>query len=347
MSTNQNTNEEEVDLGSLFKIIGKGFSNFFNFIGNVFKGIFHGVIVSLLFLRSNIIKIGIAAIIGAGFGAYLESNKKDLYTSDLLVAPNFGSTRQLYDNINYYNELVQQRDTLTLSKTFSIDIASAGSLRNFSIETIKNEKDIINGYNDFILEVDTTTVKSYDYKEYKVSFSDYDYRVHKINVISERNDVFRDLGKVIISSIVKNDYFNRYKEISNDNLNKTDAILRQNLIQLDSLSDVYKNVLLQESKKQTSGTNIDLGSSSGNRIKELELYDTKADIIEDLEVITDKKIEKYEVINVISNFQSVGYKMKGVTKNYVYLLGLLGVVIVILILLLLKLNAFLNNYSKK
>ena len=40
MSTNQNNHEEEVDLGSLFVIIGKGFSKIFNFIGNIFRGIF-------------------------------------------------------------------------------------------------------------------------------------------------------------------------------------------------------------------------------------------------------------------------------------------------------------------
>lgn len=345
MSTHQNNNEEEVDLGSLFTIIGKGFSKVFNFFGNIFKGIFHGIIISLLFLRQHILKIGIAVIIGAGLGAFLESNKKDLYTSDLLVAPNFESTRQLYDNINYYNELVKQKDTLTLSKTFKIDKTSAGSLRNFSIETIRNEKDIINGYNDFILEVDTTTVKSYAYDEYKSSFSDYDYRVHKINVISEKNDVFRALGEVIISSIVKNNYFSRYKEIANDNLNKTDSILRQNLIQLDSLSNVYNKVLIQEAKKQTTGTNIDLGGRS-NRIKELELFDTKADILEDLDVVTDKKIEKYEVINVISNFQSVGYKVKGLTKNYISLLAILGGALVVFVLLVFKLNTYLSNYSK-
>lgn len=346
MSTHQNNNEEEVDLGSLFTIIGKGFSKVFNFFGNIFKGIFHGIIISLIFLRQHFIKIGIAAIIGASLGAFLEFNKKDLYTSDLLVAPNFESTRQLYDNINYYNELVKQKDTLTLSKTFKIDKKSAGSLRKFSIETIKNEKDIINGYNDFILEVDTTTVKSYAYDEYKASFSDYDYRVHKINVISGKNDVFRALGEVIISSIVKNNYFSRYKEIANDNLNKTDAVLRQNLIQLDSLSNVYKNVLIQEAKKQTTGTNIDLGGR-GNRIKELELFSTKAGILEDLEVITGKKIEKYEVINIISNFQSVGYKVKGLTKNYISLLGIFFVGIVIIFLLLLKLNDYLGSYKEK
>ena len=37
MSTDQKNNEEEVDLGSLFIIIGRCFFNFFNFIGNIFK----------------------------------------------------------------------------------------------------------------------------------------------------------------------------------------------------------------------------------------------------------------------------------------------------------------------
>ena len=57
MSTNQRNNEEEVDLGSLFLIIGKGFSKLFNFIGNIFKDIFHVVITILIFVKKNIIKI--------------------------------------------------------------------------------------------------------------------------------------------------------------------------------------------------------------------------------------------------------------------------------------------------
>ena len=55
MSTNQKNNEEEIDLGSLFKIIGKGFQNLFNFIGSIFAGIFDFFISILIFLKSNII----------------------------------------------------------------------------------------------------------------------------------------------------------------------------------------------------------------------------------------------------------------------------------------------------
>jgi len=33
--------EEEVDLGNLFKVIGKGIKNFFSFIGELFQQLFH------------------------------------------------------------------------------------------------------------------------------------------------------------------------------------------------------------------------------------------------------------------------------------------------------------------
>ena len=118
MSTNQqkenskSNNEEEVDLGSLFVIIGKGFSKFFNFIGDIFKGIFHFFISILIFLKENSFKIGIAAIIGFAVGIFLEVKSSDTYSSDMLVQPNFKSVSQLYNNINFYNDLVEQRDTL-------------------------------------------------------------------------------------------------------------------------------------------------------------------------------------------------------------------------------------------
>ena len=62
MSTAKNNNEEEVDLGSLFVIIGKGFKNFFNFIGSIFKGIFHFLISVLLFGSSKFLLIATSCL---------------------------------------------------------------------------------------------------------------------------------------------------------------------------------------------------------------------------------------------------------------------------------------------
>ena len=345
MSTNHNNNEEEVDLGSLFVIIGKGFAKFFNFIGNIFKGIFHAFILILIFLKDNIVKIGIAAIIGFAIGVFIEVISSDKYESEMLVKPNFKSANQLYNNINYYNDLVKQKDTSGIQNTFKLSKQEAASLKKFTIEPVENENDIINSYNNFILKVDTITVKSYTFDEFKASFTDLDYTLHTIKVISEKNDVFTKLDEVIIGSVVNNKYFKRVKELTNENLNRTDSIYRQNLAQIDSLRKVYMQVMLEEAKKQTTGTSIDLGGEK-RTTKELELFESNRKINSDLRNIAFDKSEKYEVINVISNFQPIGSEIKGVTKNKAFQLAVLGALAMIFILILLKINSYLNNYKK-
>jgi hypothetical protein len=345
MSTNQKNNEEEVDLGSLFVIIGKGFSSLFNFIGNIFKGIFHFIIAVLIFFKKNIIKIGISAFIGLVAGLFIEIKSSKKYGSELLVEPNFKSARQLYNNVNYYNDLVKQKDTATLQRTFNLDKESAASLKKFEIEPLRVDRDLINSYDDLIGVVDTLTIKSYDYENFKRSFTDFDYRIHKVTVIAEKNNVFDKLDDVIISSVVNNAYFNRLKVLTNENLNRTDSLYRESLTQIDSLRRVYMEVMLEEAKKLTSGTNIDLGGNK-RTTKELELFETNRKINADLKSIALEKSQKYEVINVISNFQSIGYEIKGITKNYSFLLASLSAIGMILVLLLMQLNKYLNNYKK-
>ena len=345
MSTNQPTSkDEEVDLGSLFRIIGKGFSNFFNFIGDIFKGIFHFLILVLIFFRKHVILIGSAALIGFVAGFLLELNSPDTFKSDMLVAPNFKSTQQLYNNITYYNDLIKQKDTLRIQTTFNVDKKIAASLKRFSIKAVINENDIINSYNKFALEVDTATVSSYPFKEFNTSFKDLDYKIHRITVIAEKNDVFKKLDEVILSSVVTNKYFNRLKELTNRNLNRTDLMYRQNLMQLDSLRRVYMQVMLAEAKKESSnGTNIAIGG--GKTItKEIEVFKINREINEDLERVVRDRSEKYEVINVISNFQPIGSEVKGIANNKAVKLAVLGSLLMIFVLLLLRLNTFLNTF---
>ena len=164
-------------------------------------------------------------------------------------------------------------------------------------------------------------------------------------MIAEKNDVFNKLDEIIIYSVVKNKYFSRVKELTNENLNRTDSLLRQNLGQVDSLRKVYMQVMIEEAKKQSNGTSIDLGGEKRST-KELELFATKRDLnIELIDVVIDKS-EKYEVVNVISNFQPKGSQIKGVENNKGFLLSIIGAGFMILVLLLIKINKFLSNYKK-
>jgi hypothetical protein len=342
MSTDKKNNEEEVDLGSLFVIIGKGFSNFFNFIGKIFKGVFHFIIEILLFLKKHLLKLAIAALIGGITGGTLEYKKGDRYASDLILQPNFNSARQLYNNINYYDDLVKQEDTILLAKIFDISLKDAASLKDFKILPIRTENDILRAYDKLTQSVDTLTVKSYPYLQFKTIFTDYDYKFHTVTVEASKKEVFSNLDNVILSSIVENEFFDKLKNLTNENLNRTDLLLRKNLAQLDSLNKVYMKVMLDEAKKESNGTNIDLGGEK-RTTKELEIFETNRIINNDLKKITEDKSEKTEVINVISNFQPVGYQVKEIRKNS-FRFALFGAGLMMFFLLLKKLNRYLENY---
>lgn len=349
MSTNQpkKNNEEEIDLGSLFVIIGKGFTKFFNFIGSIFKGIFHAIIVVLLFIKTNIIAIVVAGIIGGVAGAFLEFKSPDLYGSEMLVKPNFGSAKLLYKNIDFYNDLIKQKDTLSLQKTFNISKEEAGSIKKIKIEPIISEYDIVDSYDRFVVEVDTTTIKSYEYENFKASFTEYDYKIFQIEAISERNDIFQKLGKKIISSIEENTYFKKRRKFEFENLNLTDATIKKSIAQIDSLQKSIAIATIKAAQKTSSGTNIDLGGQyQYSKPKEVELIEKNRNLIKDLQEVVEDRSEKDVVINVLSNFKPIGYKIGGVSKNFIFLLGFLAILSVIFILLLIRLNAYLNNYKK-
>ena len=347
MATNQQNNDkdEEVDLGSLFIIIGRGFSNFFKFIASIFKGVFHFFITILLFLKQHTVKIAIAAVLGFILGFYFEMKTPTRYTSDLLLQPNFKSSRQLYDNIHFYNDLVKQKDTLGLEKTFGLDKETAASIKKFTITPVKNENDIISGYDALILEVDTLTIRSYDFKDFKASFTDFDYRLHLVTVIAEKNDVFKNLEEEVVGAVVRSKHYSTLKKLTNENLNRTDSIYRQNLVQIDSLGKVYMQVLLAEAKKESNGTNIDFAGEK-RTTKEIELFSTNKKINEDLRDLAEYKSEKYEIINIISNFQPIGQEVSGLIKNKAFQVAALFTLAMILLLLLLKLNRYLDNYKK-
>ena len=242
--------------------------------------------------------------------------------------------------------MVKQKDTASLQKIFNLDKNVAALLKEFEIEPLKIGRDIINAYDDLILSVDTLTIKSYEYTNFEGSFTEFDYKVHKVTVRAEKNDVFDKLEDVIIFSVANNNYFKRLKKLTNENLNRSDSLYRQNLTQVDSLRKVYMDVMVAEAKKLTTGTNIDLGGQN-KTTKELELFETNRKINADLKDISIQKSTKYEIINVLSSFQPIGTEIKGVTKNYAFLFSFIGTGLMVVFLLIKQLNGYLNHYTKK
>ncbi|MCB0476204.1 MAG: hypothetical protein KDC69_11040 [Flavobacteriaceae bacterium] len=344
MATQNNPQNEEIDLGNLFKVIGKGFSNLFNAIGNFLKGLFHFFILLLIFFRKNAFKLGIAVIIGAIIGFILDTTSPKIYSSTMVVEPNFKSTQQLYNNINFYNELVKQKDTTLLSQLFNISEKEAASLKGFDIEPIKNENEKYEQFNEFIEKVDTTTVKNVDIEEFKKGFTVYDYTYHKIKVKSADNAIFGKLNEPIINSIQSNSYFKNQKLINDQNLVQNEKVLLNSLVQVDTLRKIYNEVLIKEANKAETGTTITLAEGA-KKTNELELFEENLKLNRELINNNKERAETAEILNVVSDFNPVGTKERGLFKKNTVLIGLGFGLLMLLIILLKQLGTYLSTYK--
>lgn len=336
---------DEVDLGNLFKIIGKGFKNLYNAIAGLLNGLFHLFVQLLIFLRNNLFKMSVSMIIGAGIGLFLDFNLPKPYYSNMVVEPNFKSTQQLYSNILFYHELVKQKETDKLASLLNISPEEAKELKGFYVEPIRNENEKYEFFNSFAENIDTAMISRIDIESFKKAFTDYDYRYHKITVKSNNNLIFDKLRDPIISSVGNNAYFINQKKVNDENLLQNEMVLRKSLLEVDSLRKIYNEVLLLEAKKAETGTSISLAEGA-KKTGELELFSENLLLNKELIENNQEKAETTEIINVVSDFTKSGSKEREWHKKYTFILGLGFGLLMLLAILFRGLNSYLLNYKK-
>ncbi|MBA4745323.1 MAG: hypothetical protein H2058_08695 [Muricauda sp.] len=343
---NQN-NSDEIDLGQLFQMIGRGFQKFFNFIGSIFKGVFHLAMLFLIFVQKNIIVIGAAVIIGGVGGFILDKTLPEKYISRMVVEPNFNSVQQLYNNIAFYNDLAEAQDSVALATALNITEHEAASVKEIFTDSYSDENQKIKLFDEFIRGLDTTTVKAIDYENYLKNFNSMDARFHQISVISTDNKVAKKAQPAIINSISVNQYFKLQKRINDENLDLQEEIYKKQLAEIDSLQSLYKIVMVKEADKPMQGTNINLAESSDSQGRELELVQEKDVLKEKLVALNKERANKSTIINVISDFPTRGVELKGIWNSYKFKLPILLLVLVFGVLALLALNRYLKTYNQK
>jgi hypothetical protein len=335
---------DEVDLGNLFKIIGKGFKNLFNAIAWFLSWLFNLLVQLLIFFRNNLLKLGVSMIIGAVIGLFLDLNTPKPYYSNMVVEPNFKSTQQLYSHILFYHELVKQKETDQLASILSISPEEAKDLKGFYVEPIRNENEKYEFFISFIETKDTAIIKRIDLESFKKAFTDYDYRYHKITVKSNSNHIFEKLRDPIVSSIGNNAYFKNQKKINDENLLQNELVLKKSLLEVDSLRKIYNEVLLLEAKKAETGTSITLAEGA-KKTAELELFSESLVLNKELIENNLERAETTEIINVVSDFTKSGSKEREWYKKYTFILGLGFGVLMLLMILLKHLNSYLRKYN--
>ena len=339
---NQNTSDE-IDLGQLFQIIGRGFQKFFNFIGSIFKGLFHLLILLLLFIQKNFLLLVGTVLVGGVAGYFLDKSLPEKYISKMVVEPNFNSVQQLYNNIDFYDDLAKAKDSSALATALDITEHEAASIGHIFVDSYSDENQKIKLFDGFIKELDTTTIKTIDFENYLKNFNSLDARFHQISVISTDNSVAKKMQNAIVESISVNDYFKLQKRINEENLALQDTIYRQQLAEIDSLQNLYRRVLVKEADKPMQGTNINLAENGESQNKELALVQERDVIKEKLVELNEERANKSAILNVISDFPTRGVEQKGILKSYKILLPLVLLTFIFMVLGLIQINQYLKK----
>lgn len=341
-----NEKSTEVDLGDLFRMIGRAMNRFFTFLRNAFLFILDLIIKALIIIRVHIIKFVIVGILSIAVGWFLDSRQPMVYGSDMTVQTNFGSARQLYSNIKYYNGLVQQGDTTKLKDLFDINDEQAGNLKGIFIEPKVSELDMLIAYDKFMKETDSINVyDKMDFEKFKKSVDPLTFGTHEIGVASGEKNVFKLLQEKLITINVENEYIQKQKQIRLKNLVAEEEALMKRLNTIDTLRGVYNEAIKSEARKTSQAQTQIQMSSSSVKTSELELFNLDEKISARLLQIAEQKEFQQKTINVLSDF-SDGAKIKNFYESNLFRIPIITLSILLVFILLRELNKYLNTYAE-
>ncbi len=332
---------QEMDLAQLFQMIGNAFLFLFSLIGKILKVLYGALLSTLIILRRHFLKLVLVLLIGFVVGYIWDSNKQTMYGAVMTVEPNFDSSRQLYNNIEYYNTLTKSRDSITLSEVFGVTPKEAASLTGFYIKPNDNETNRIVRYSRVFKELDSVSQRELSFERFNQSIDNTEYDLHLIGVNSSNSTIFRKIQQPIVESIRSNKYFQQQRDIALKNLNRSDSLINISLRETDSLKNIYLDLKKAEvSKDNPSGTSIVMAQKQENNV-ELSLLERKLALKDQLNENELLRIENSEIIKVITDFPDVGYVETGFFTQFKFILPSAGILLLLIALGLLKLNEFL------
>lgn len=297
-STQQNSDNQEIDLSQISKKIG-----------SFFEGISNNIFRAILFLKRNIIWIAIIIVLGVVLGTYLDKTNNS-YNHKLIVCPNFASNDYLYSKVELLNSKIKDNDTVFLRDV--VGIKSPKKINTIKIKPILDvykfigNKDKDNNFELLKLMAEDGDIKkiinedmtSKNYPYHEITFSTSGLTTEKNTVIPILNylnnsEYYTSIQKQYITNI-------KNKIVENDSI----------INQINEILNTFTNTANGSSQKSDKLVYYNENSQLGEVIK------TKNDLLYEqgskrMDLINLDKIIKVNSIALnIKNVESVNGKMK-------------------------------------
>ncbi len=270
---NTQPESDEMDLGQLFQMIGRGFER-----------LFRGFLRIFLYLKKKFLKLAILAVIGLAIGYGLNQLIRTKLKTEVIVRPNLDSKNYLYDVVDEIQSNILARDTSFFAKR-GIDISN---LQGFEI-TVEPVGDN---------NAEENTDEQLKYLELLQKFENDDlvkdvFRTeilnkstlnHRITFFYKNTSLGNQYAEKLMEYINSNKYYNDLVKLNKENAEEK-IKQNQNLIaQIDVLVTNY-------SEKMTKSQQMDMGRivfDSENKIDITGLLELKNNLTRDIE---RKKLE--------------------------------------------------------
>jgi len=341
----KNNQDYEIDLGQLFSNMGDKIADLIKYIFDTIRYLFLQIVVFTLFIKNNAVKLAIGSIIGllVIVGYTFSVNPNSNFQTSMTLSPNFGSTFQLYKSIEMFQSMVELEDYEGLSKKMNISIDDAKSLVSFNVAPYMSNSDKVSAYKRFISLADSTTASQFSFDEYFDNASVLVFSYHIVTVTATKQNIFSKLRDPILASIISNDYFADIKETSYNNMIAKMDNLNNSKFKLDTLRNFYQELEILNAQKQATGTNIFMAEQKAESNKELMIFNRYMDINDQILDITKAMTNEKKIVNVVSDFNEIGSKV----KVHYYRYGVIGGFgLTLLFLLFVEVNKWMMAYVR-
>lgn len=347
----KNQPSEEVDLGQLFKLIGNAFDRLFRFIGGVFNKVFLAFVWLVFFTRRHIVKIGLSVVLGVVIGLLKEGIAKPTYKLTMVIKQNYDTGEHLFNTIEYYNSLIQSRDSMEVAKVLRIAPEEASSMIALEMESNITENQKLQVFDEYLQSIDSGLAKGVEFKKFIDNGKDYNYTIQKLTLKSTSKNNFTQVLTKIVKNIETSDYFKEEKDKLINNLNRQDSIILASLEESKALQEVYKEVLKQPLKEVPTGaTSIAIGDTQDKKAtKEFELFEKDLELKTRLAENAFERENLENIIEIISVQNGDGTlenqaKILGKETSWAIALAVKITAVLYILLLLFEFVKFLEKY---
>jgi len=356
MSENQPKEQpsEEVELGQLFKLIGRSFDRFFRFIGNIFYGLFLAFVWLVFFTKRHLIKIVLAGVLGFAYGFIKQKASVPVYKSTAIIKQNYKTGENLYLLMDVYNALISQKDSMALAQNLEISPSEANSIGKFEIESTLSENQKLKLFDEYTKAIDSTLASTLEFSDFMKNSNEYEYAFQKITVRAYSKNIFRKVLKKIIQKAEESEFIINEQKKDIAELDRREVAINQSLKASDSLQKVYQRVL-EKSVESSLGsqTSVTIDNTEDKSItKEFELFNIDLELKRELVDIQREKDDIQNIIEIVSSEQIEGSLDNSkavfgfeVSKKIAYAITL--ALMVYLVLLTIEFINFLKRFKNK